>query len=76
MCLPEFSWGDTVRVKPSAPADMRPGERGEVVAITPIDTQASADLYDVPVGSLVYLVEFGDGDAIEIQATWLEAIGE
>ena len=76
MGTPRFTWGDTVRVKPDAPAEMRAGERGDVVAVTEIDTQEKADVYDVPVGSTVYQVEFGDGGAVEIGELWLEPAKE
>ena len=72
MDLPRFTWGDSVRVKADAPPEFRPGECGEVVTITEIDTQAKADLYEVPVGSTVYQIEFGDGEAEEVPATWVE----
>ncbi len=76
MGAPKFTWGDAVRVKPGAPAQMRAGERGDVVAITEIDTQEKARGYNVPVGSTVYQVEFGDGEAVEIEEAWLEAAKE
>lgn len=76
MDSPRFNWGDTVRVKPCASVEMRAGECGAVIAITEIDTQAKANNYDVPVGSIVYQVEFGDGGAAEIGEAWLESTDE
>ena len=73
MEMPRFTWGDTVRIKACAPAELRAGHCGEVVAITEIDTQEKAELYEAPVGSTVYQVEFGDGEAVEIMEAWVEA---
>lgn len=71
-----FTWGDAVRVKATAPASVRPGERGDVVAVTEIVTQEMSDLYDAAVGSTVYQVEFGDGNTEEVGDVWLEVAAE
>jgi len=68
-----FTWGDTVHVKADAPSEFRAGEYGDIVAITEIDTQTKVDLYGVPLGNTVYQIEFGDGEAVEIPETWLDA---
>lgn len=73
MQKPRFSWGDAVRVKSSAPADMHAGRRGEVVAVTTFNTQEKVDAYGVSVGGTVYQVEFGDGSTVEIEEGQLES---
>jgi hypothetical protein len=55
-----FTWGDTVRVKIDAPADLHPGAVADVVAITGDDANT------------VYTIEFGDGSDIEVAEKWLE----
>jgi hypothetical protein len=69
-----FTWGDAVRVKPEAPAEIRAGECGDIVAITEIDTHDKAENYGAPVGSTVYQVEFRDGEAMELLEAWLEPV--
>jgi hypothetical protein len=49
-----FSWGDSVRVKDEAPAELRPGDIGDVVAITGDGAE------------VLYTIEFGDGTDTQI----------
>ena len=72
---PRFSWGDTVRVVYGAPQILRPGVCGEVVSITPIDSAALVASYGVPLGSVVYEVEFCGGEALSIEEAHLEPAG-
>ena len=76
MSDPRFTWGDSVRVKLSAPPAVRAGERGEVVAVTEIATPGMAEAHDLPLGSIVVHVEFGDGEDLAIPGAWLEAVKE
>lgn len=72
----DATWGDTVRVKANAPISMRPGAVAEVVGIRDINTPDQAAQFDIPVGATVYLIEFGNGDSMEVADKWLEAIEE
>jgi len=56
----KYDWGQTVRVIASAPKEMRPGELCSVCGIRALD------------GDNLYLVEFSEGDAIEIPERGLE----
>lgn len=69
--MKEVTFGDTVQVIASAPQKFRPGNLGEVVAIT--EANANSQIYhrDVPRGGKYYLIEFGDGDEIEIPEIWI-----
>lgn len=69
----DLSWGDTVRVKLDAPKAFRPGDSGDIVAITEVETQRQARRYGVAIGTKVYQVEFGDGQALEVPEAWIEA---
>ena len=69
------TWGDTVRVKLSAPADMRPGELASVVAIVAIEGAAQAERWGVGLGTQIFGIEFGDGVTIELPEQWLEREG-
>ena len=60
-----FAWGDTVRVRSSAPQRFRPSKLGAICAI-------SLEGDNSPEESCEYLVEFGDGQAMEIPEMWLE----
>jgi hypothetical protein len=56
---PKFTWGNLVIVSASAPTHMRPGELGDVVAITHRATETT------------YTVEFGDGRDAEVPESLL-----
>jgi hypothetical protein len=56
---PKFIWGDTVIVSAQAPSYMRPGEVGDVVAITHRATETT------------YTLEFGDGQDAELPESFL-----
>jgi hypothetical protein len=55
-----ITWGDSVRVKAEAPAELRPGDIGAVVAITGEGAH------------VVYTIEFGDGTDSQIAEHFLE----
>lgn len=65
----DISWGDTVIVAQDAPGEFNPGLRGSVSGMREgtgdsLEDEASA------MGRL-YLVEFSDGEAIEIPGKYL-----
>jgi|GEM_PF-5424965 len=67
----ERSWGDTVRVRPDAPAPLRPGMVAEIVGIRTIETTEQSAEFRTAIGSKLYLVEFSDAEAIEVPGRWL-----
>ena len=71
----QYTWGDVVTVKASAPARFRPGSTASVVALTLLETPKLAERLEVAMGTEVFTVEFGDGTAIEIPGDLLEAAG-
>jgi hypothetical protein len=70
----EPTWGDVVRVSQQAPISFRPGIAAEIVGIRKLETQSQADQFASPIGTKVYLVEFGDGDSVEVPERWLAAV--
>ena len=58
----KYDWGQAVRVVTTAPANMRPGEGGSVCGIRELDDDR------------LYLVEFSNGEAVEIPEQLIEAI--
>ena len=55
----QFDYGDLVRVDS---ADQSHAQKaGNVVGITPIETDEQALLFASPKGTVLYTVEFGDG---------------
>lgn len=71
--VPDFAWGDTVQVKAGAQPERRPGAVAEVVGIREVENEDQARQFKAPIGSDLYLIEFGDGTSLEIPEAWLEA---
>jgi len=60
----KVTWGDTVRINDNAPSEFRPGTRGAVTGLR------ENERLDGTRETLV-LVEFSDGNAIEIPESFL-----
>lgn len=67
-----FTHAGTVLVKSGAPAEMRPGQMASVIGITIDGERVGSHFGRFPAGT-VYLVEFEDGDALDIHESMLEA---
>ena len=65
----EITWGDTVIVAAIAPPALRPGERGSVAGFR--ESEQGSEKGDVPNYTKLVLVEFSNGDAIEIPDRYL-----
>lgn len=61
-----FSWGEGVRIVDTAPQKYQGIGIGSVCGIRSIETEDVAKTFDEPVGSVLYLVEAPDGQAIEV----------
>lgn len=70
----KLTWGDTVRVKESAPTTLRPGAFAAVCGMTDVESTVRAELLGVAIGTTVYLIEFSDGAAVETAGMWLERV--
>lgn len=67
----KLKWGQTVRVSELASEDCRPGELAEIVGMR--DAEAGLILPNkvyVPAGSIILLLEFGDGASVEVPDVW------
>ena len=61
-----FNWGDGVTIKQSAPEQYRPGFQGCVCGKRTIDSAEIAAEFGAMIHSELYLIEFNDGETIEI----------
>jgi len=68
-----LSWGDTVVVSNTAPREFRPGERGSICGLRDPKEQLEEIEHDA-VALRLCLVEFADGNAIEIPSTYLSRV--
>jgi hypothetical protein len=59
-----YDWGQEVRVTTTAPENMRPGKAGSVCGMREFNK------------SRLYLIEFSDGQAIEILEEFLERVND
>lgn len=69
---PQFTYGDMVRVKNSAPDRYFPGELFPIVGLSVIKNETMRDSYKSPIGANIYTVELPKGDAIVIPEQYLE----
>jgi hypothetical protein len=69
-----LTWGDTVRVSGSAPKSFRPNELGAVCGLWELDAPEKAQNFKEAAGTVMCLVEFGDGTGVEIPHYLLEKI--
>ncbi len=66
-----FEYGDTVQVKQSAPEQYKPGAIGAICGIRTITSLKISSMFKQNIGSKIYLIEFKNGDAIEIPECFL-----
>ena len=69
--IPHFTYNDTVRVKSSAPVELRPGELASVVSVDPEESRRGDYLKEFPFG-VVYTVEFEDGSSVQVHEDFHE----
>lgn len=72
--MTEPTWGDTVRIKSSATPEQRPGVIASVCGLREVETEEQARQFGCPVGTTLYLVEYGDGVAVELPASIVELV--
>jgi|ETNmetMinimDraft_35_1059890.scaffolds.fasta_scaffold477415_1 hypothetical protein len=69
----KFVWGAAVKIIESAPKKYLDIKLGSVCGIRSIETEATSTEFGEPVGSILYLIESPNGDAIEIPERFLIA---
>lgn len=69
----KFKYGQTVMVRGIAPKTFRPGQTGSLCGERNIESEATAKAFIESLGTVLWLVEFSDGQAEEIPQHWLEA---
>ena len=71
---PIFNWGDTVVIKKIAPECYKPGLLGSVCGVSNIDSEELAIKFNQKMNSELYLIEFGDGETLEIPGCYLNPL--
>ncbi len=69
---PILSWGDTILVRHNAPKRYKPGQIGCICGIRNIESAQVSEAFDQPMQSILYLVEFSNGEALEIPKLFVE----
>jgi hypothetical protein len=70
----KLDWGDEVVVSAEADEGQRPGERGAVCGSRKVEGKKAAIILGLPVGTMLYQVEFDDGFIAEIAETLLKRV--
>jgi hypothetical protein len=68
----KFDWGETVRVKDTAPSAFHPGAVVSVCGMTKTNSKVLADKYGSHMGEWIYTIEYLGGSDIEIPERYLE----
>jgi hypothetical protein len=69
-----LSWGDTAKISQGVLDRFRPGSLVSIVGMRTSENAEQARQFEAPIGSNVFLVEFGDGTSLELPEGALEAI--
>ena len=71
-----FTWGDSVRVAETEGVriDWRPGAIGSVCGVRRVETEQQAKLSSFPIGTVIYTVEFNDGESTQVPEEALERV--
>lgn len=71
-----FTWGDSVRVVKADGIciDWRPGSLGSICGLRTIENEKGALSSSFTVGTIVYTVEFADGESQQIPEEALESV--
>lgn len=65
-----------MRIRGGAPPEMLPGHLAAVYGMREIETGEQAKQFGRPIGTTLYLVEFGDGHSVEIPEDLVEVANE
>lgn len=68
-----LKYDDLVMIRVDAAERFRPGAKGWIIGITPPEERRGAHFEQFPEG-VVYLVEFEDGEALELHDSWLDVV--
>lgn len=68
----KFDWGESVKVKDSAPPKFCPGQAASICGMIKIKTKTLADGYISSIGEWIYTIEYIGGSDIEIPERYLE----
>jgi len=69
----KFTFGDTVRIRRTAPAEYRPGHVAAICWVDENIDEGLARATGFDVGANIYLVEFADGQSIYVEERMLES---
>lgn len=70
--MSRYTWGDVVRIKSEASKDFRPGSLASICGIRQVDSPELEAEFKSELGSMIYLIEFPDGDSLEVAESILE----
>ena len=68
------TWGDTVRIRSNAKPEQRPGALAAVCGLREVETEEQARQFGCPIGTALYLIEYGDGGSMEVPGTVVEHV--
>ena len=67
-----FKYGQTVRIGASAPPPLQPGTDVDIVGMTRLSHAREILNVICPAGTDIYLIEFADGNSLEVPESFIE----
>jgi hypothetical protein len=68
----KYTWGDTVEIESNAPDKYKKFNLGEIVGYFIIEDEQNSNQFNLPIGTILYTIEFGDGTDIDIPEQYLK----
>ena len=68
----KFDWGETVKIRSTAPTTFHPGQIVSVCGMTKVLSKLLSEKYKSEIGEWVYTIEYIGGSDIEIPERYLE----
>lgn len=69
-----FEYGQIVKIKDDSPAEYNPGVIGSICGMKMIDSASLAQRFNAAIGEWLYIVEFSNGNSIELPERFLKKI--
>lgn len=70
------TWGDTVRIRGDAPLELLRGRLAAVCGMREVENAEQAKQFDCAIGTTLLLVEFREGNSIEIPEAFVEVAND
>lgn len=72
----KYDYGEAIRISAKAPECYSPCAKGSLCGVRHVETESQAKAANVSVGTVLWLVEFGDGSSVEVPEDYLTPLDQ